>query len=66
LIDDITAIGSTHNGKEVLEFVKQSEVDVILLDINIPIMNGIEACKKITKLYPHIKVIALSMYDQQS
>lgn len=65
-IDDITVVGSVQNGKQVLEFVKDSDVDVILLDINMPILNGVETCKKLTKLYPLIKVIALSMYDQQS
>ncbi|MFT4568209.1 MAG: DNA-binding NarL/FixJ family response regulator [Saprospiraceae bacterium] len=65
-IEDITVIGTAQNGKEVLEILKTSAIDVILLDINMPVLNGVETCKKLTKQYPGIKVIALSTYDQQS
>lgn len=65
-ISDILVVGTAHNGKEVLSFLSENEVDVILLDINMPVLNGVETCKKITKKYPNIKVVALSMYDQQS
>lgn len=65
-IDDITVVGMAHNGKEVLSYLEDNPVDAILLDINMPILNGVETCKKITKLYPEVKVVALSMYDQQS
>lgn len=65
-IDDIEVVGTANNGQEVLDFVAQQVVDVILLDINMPVLNGVETCKRLTKLYPSIHVIALSMYDQQS
>lgn len=65
-VPDIEVVGTAKHGKEVLSFLEENEVDVILLDINMPVMNGVEACKKVSKKYPEIKVIALSMYDQQS
>jgi len=65
-IDDITVVATALNGKEVLNLVSESEIDVILLDINMPVLNGVETCKKLSKKHPHVKVIALSMYDQQS
>jgi len=65
-IEDIDVVATAHNGKEVLSYLKEHEVDVILLDINMPILNGVETCKKVTKLYPEVKIVALSMYDQQS
>lgn len=65
-IDDIEVVATAQNGKEVLNLLKTQQTDVILMDINMPVLNGVEACKKITKSYPGIKVIALTMYDQQS
>ena len=68
-IDDIQVIGTVSNGKQVLDFVAQNTMkspDVVLLDINMPVLNGVQTCKKLTESYPHIAVIALSMYDQSS
>lgn len=65
-IDDITVIAKAHNGKEVMEHLTEVSPDIILMDINMPVLNGVETCKKITKKYPDTSVIALSMYDQQS
>lgn len=65
-IEDISVVGTAQNGREVLKFLENNSVDVILLDINMPVLNGVETCKKVTKLYPKVKVVALSMYDQQS
>ena len=65
-VPDIEVVGTAKHGKEVLSFLEENEVDVILLDINMPVMNGVETCKKVSKKYPEMKIIALSMYDQQS
>lgn len=53
------------NGEEALNITKANTIDIILMDIRMPIMNGIEATIKIKKEFPRIKVIALSMYDDQ-
>ena len=68
-IDDIQVIGTVGNGKQVLDFVAQDSMkspDIILLDINMPVLNGVQTCKRLTNAYPGIAVIALSMYDQSS
>jgi DNA-binding NarL/FixJ family response regulator len=65
-ITDVEVVATAHNGQEVLDLLEEQEVDVILLDINMPVLNGVEACKIICKKYPSVKVVALSMYDQQS
>lgn len=65
-ISDIDVVATVKNGAEVLETLKNTKVDVVLLDINMPVLNGVEACKKIKKLYPEIKVVALSMYKEVS
>ena len=55
------------NGLEILNFLNSSNPfpDIILMDIKMPLLNGIEATKKITELYPEIKIIALSSYNSE-
>jgi two-component system NarL family response regulator len=60
----IDVIGEAVNGKEAVEFVKRRPVDVVLLDINMPVMNGIEACREIKRLRPEVSVVALTIHDQ--
>ncbi|WP_397299861.1 response regulator [Nonlabens ulvanivorans] len=60
---NIEVIGNAPNGKEMLEMLKFVKPQVVLTDINMPIMNGVELCTAIKSLNKNIKVIALSMYD---
>ena len=64
--EDIEVVGVGHNGKEAIEFLQDNQVNVMLLDINMPEMNGIDACKIISKEYPEVRIIALSMYNKAS
>jgi DNA-binding NarL/FixJ family response regulator len=63
---DIKIMAEADNGAHLLNMLKGLEPDVILLDIQMPIMGGIETLPEIKKLYPHIKVIMLTMVDDQS
>jgi DNA-binding NarL/FixJ family response regulator len=63
---DIKIIAEADNGAHLLNMLKGLKPDVILLDIQMPIMGGIETLPEIKKLYPHIKVIMLTMVDDQS
>ena len=65
-LEDIEVAGIGHNGKEAIEFLNNNKVDVMLLDINMPEMNGVDACKIISKNYPDVQIIALSMYNKAS
>ena len=65
-LDDMKIVTTAINGKEVLRLLAEHEVDIALLDINMPVLNGVETCKKIQKEYPSVKVIALSMHKKQS
>lgn len=59
---NITIVGTCANGQEALTFVKDTKVDVILMDIRMPVMNGIEACTHIKASNPAIKIIMLTTF----
>jgi DNA-binding NarL/FixJ family response regulator len=65
-VDDIDVMATASNGQEVLDLLNEYQVDIVLLDINMPILNGVETCKKISREFPGVKVIALSMYREAS
>lgn len=65
-IDNVQVIGQATNGKEVIEFISDIEVDVVVMDINMPVMDGITCSRKLKKEYPNVKIIILTMYPQQS
>jgi len=53
------------NGAEMIDYLKNNEqkIQVILMDIEMPVMDGINATEKISKLYPNIKIIILTVFD---
>jgi DNA-binding NarL/FixJ family response regulator len=61
--EDIKVVADADNGRQLLNILVQVEPDVILLDLQMPIMDGITTLPKILKLYPRIKVIILSMHN---
>jgi DNA-binding NarL/FixJ family response regulator len=63
---DIELVAEADNGMQLLNLLKHIEPDVILLDIQMPIMDGIATLPEIRKLYPHVKVIILSMHNDHS
>ncbi len=58
--------GEANNGSEVLELLSVVKVDMVLMDIDMPEMNGLEAARIIQKTYPTVKVIVLSMHDEKA
>lgn len=56
-------IGTAFNGEEALKKINIEQPDVVLTDINMPVMNGIQLSKNIKVDYPSIKIIVLSMFD---
>jgi DNA-binding NarL/FixJ family response regulator len=63
-IASVKVVAETSNGHELLEYLKNGPADVILMDIKMPVMDGIEATKIVTEKYPDIKVIALTMHEE--
>ena len=62
--DDISIVGTANDGEELLKLVQLKEPSVIVTDIRMPKMDGIEATKKIKQLFPHTKVLAFTMFEQ--
>ena len=63
---DVKVIAEADNGMHLLNMLKMIQPDVILLDIQMPVMDGIGALPEIKKNWPHIKVIMLTMMDDHS
>lgn len=62
-VEDIEVVGQASCGEEALEFVRQSEADVILMDVKMPGMGGLEATRKLLYRCPGAKVVAVSALD---
>ena len=65
-VEDYEVVAKCSNGAQVLHRLADTGADILLMDINMPRMNGIEVTKEIAEKYPDVKVIALSMYKQPS
>ena len=68
LLDDqpqFQIIDEAHNGQEALDKLKEIQPDVVLADINMPIMSGIELTQTIQKQHPDLKVLVLTMYNDK-
>ncbi len=66
LTGDIEAIGIAANGREALDMVRELMPDVVLMDIAMPIMDGLEATRRIHKEFPKVKILALTQYDERA
>jgi DNA-binding NarL/FixJ family response regulator len=64
--EDIHLIGQASSGKEALKMMAKDEPDVLVTDIEMPEMDGVELTQKATNLYPELKVLALTMYNEQA
>lgn len=65
LAGDIEVVGEADNGSEALKMVKELTPDVVLMDIAMPIMGGLEATRRICKEFSTAKVLILTQYDDK-
>lgn len=65
-LNDIEVIGHSVNAIDAIAFLKRDQPDIILLDINLPDINGIDLCKKIKKEFPSIKILGISTFSDRS
>jgi DNA-binding NarL/FixJ family response regulator len=65
LAGDIEVVGEATNGREAINKVRDSNPDVVLMDIAMPVMGGLEATRRINKEFPKAKVLVLTQYDDK-
>jgi DNA-binding NarL/FixJ family response regulator len=63
--EDLEVLGLFSNGKELVDFLETSKVDVVLTDLNMPILNGFGVLSSVKEGNSKTKVIVLSMYDEE-
>ena len=56
----LEVVGDAENGRQAVELTEELQPDVIIMDVNMPVMDGVEATRKITMKFPDIKVIAFT------
>ena len=61
--EDLTVVGEAGDGLETIELAQQTRPDIILMDISMPVMNGIDATRKIKEVCPRAAVLVLTAYD---
>ncbi len=64
-IADIRIIGEANNGNELLEAIKSQQPDIILMDISLPDISGIDLTRMLSQSHPDIRVLILSMYTNE-
>lgn len=63
--DNIEVVAEANDGREALRVLKETPTDVVVMDITMPGLNGLEATARIKKAYPDIKILMLSMYSNE-
>ena len=61
--EHLEVVGDANNGQDAYEACQRDEVDLVLMDIEMPVMNGIQASQKIKTEFPHVKIIMLTMHN---
>lgn len=63
-IDWVECAGEAENGEKLMEVFRKNTADVVLMDIKMPKLDGIQTTKQLLEKYPDVKIIALSMFDE--
>jgi DNA-binding NarL/FixJ family response regulator len=66
IVDTVEVIGEAKNGHEALYLVEQFQPDLLLVDIGLKDMNGLELSRRLKQHSPFLKILILSMYDNSS
>lgn len=63
--DRVDEVRDTENGKELLALMKTNKPDVVIVDLQMPVMDGAETCEHIIARFPDVKIIILTMHDSE-
>lgn len=63
--DNITVVGEVSNGRDAIQKAGDLKPDIVVMDISMPILNGIEATRAIMQQFPKVKVLVLTMYEDR-
>jgi len=63
--EDIVVIGEAENGREALALIEQLQPDVVVMDITMPLLNGLEATRQIKRRWPQIQVVILTIHTTE-
>jgi two-component system, NarL family, response regulator DegU len=63
--EDVADVKDAENGKELLTLMKYQVPDVAIVDLQMPVMDGVETCENILSKYPDVKIIILTMHDSE-
>jgi DNA-binding NarL/FixJ family response regulator len=63
--DGIVVVGSGENGCDAVELARSHEPDVVVMDVRMPVLDGIEATRQIKRFVPRTRVILISAYEEQ-
>jgi DNA-binding NarL/FixJ family response regulator len=63
---DVKVVAKCYDGNAVFDMLANHEADVILLDIDLPGLNGMDVCKRLRSEYPSLRVLVISMYNEES
>jgi DNA-binding NarL/FixJ family response regulator len=66
LLPDIDVVGAATNGQEAIDLVEQHQPDAILLDLHMPVLDGIETTRRLTAEYPDVAIVILTTYADDS
>jgi DNA-binding NarL/FixJ family response regulator len=61
--EDVEIVGEAQNGEEAIEFASSTQPDVILMDLRMPGVNGIDATRRIHRTFPHIGILVLTVFE---
>ena len=62
---ELRVVGEARNGFEVLEICDREPVDIVIMDINMPLMDGIQTARELSRKHPSVKILGLSMYNDR-